>query len=157
MLSEDQEFIRRTMTHPKVWPFISDDYSGAPEDFVPPLHGSFRYLTPEHKGERVGVFFYHPHTAVLWEVHTCVLPEYWGDPATQAARAGLLWMVENTSCRKVLTHVPRTNQKARMFALRVGLKDEGVNRASFLKDGDLVDQYLMGITEQEIRACQRQR
>jgi RimJ/RimL family protein N-acetyltransferase len=157
MLSEDREFIRQTMTHPKIWPYISDDYARKSADFMPAMHGSFRYLTPEHQGKRVGVFFYHPHSTVLWEVHTCVLPEFWGEPATTAARAGLAWMIENTPCRKVITHVPRTNQKARMFALRVGLKDEGVNRASFLKDGDLVDQYLMGITEQEIRACRQQR
>jgi RimJ/RimL family protein N-acetyltransferase len=155
MLCDDRDFIRATMTHPKIWPHISDDHSGDPEDFEPSLHGSFRYLAPEHKGEPVGVFFYHPHSAVLWEVHTCILPQFWGEAATQAARAGLVWMIENTTCCKVTTHVPRTNQKARMFALRVGMKDEGVNRASFLKDGQLVDQYVLGITGEEILKCQQ--
>lgn len=157
MLSDDLEFIREVMAHPKIWPHISDDHSGKREDFVPSLHGSFRYLTPEHKGDRVGVFFYHPHSVILWEVHTCILPQFWGDPATQAARAGLRWMIDHAGAKKIITHVPRINQKARMFALRVGMKDEGVNRQSFLKNGQLVDQYILGITQEEILSCPQPR
>jgi RimJ/RimL family protein N-acetyltransferase len=156
MRSFDREFIRATMTHRRIWPHIADDNAGDPEDFAPIMHPGLYYLTPEHQGARVGVFFYHAHTPTFWEVHTCVLPAFWGAPATSAARAGLLWMVQNTSCCKVITHVPSDNPTARRFAHRVGLTDEGINRASFLKGGKLLDQYVLGITGEEILKCQRQ-
>jgi RimJ/RimL family protein N-acetyltransferase len=144
------------MSHPRIWPHISDDYSGPPEDFRPILHKKgLYYLAPEVDGRRVGVFFYHAHSTVLWEVHTCVLPEFWGAAALYAARDGLRWMVDNTGCRKVITHVPDDNSVARRFAHRVGMVDEGVNRASFLKGGVLLDQYVLGITREEILCLQQ--
>ena len=145
------EFIREVMTHPRVWPHISDDNSPWPDAFEPIVHPGLYYLAPECDGERVGVFLYHSHSAVLWEVHTCILPKFWGEPATQAARDGLRWMLDNTKCRKVITHVPKPNVPARRFAMRVGMWSEGINRKSFLKDGVLHDQFILGITEDEIQ------
>lgn len=157
MRTFDEEFIRRVMTHPKIWPHIADDNAPAAEDFAPIMHPGLYYLAPEIDGVPVGVFFYHAHSTVLWEVHTCVLPEHWGAAALYAAQAGLKWMVTNTSCRKVVTNVPVLNSVAYRFARRVGMLPEGLNRKSFLKDGTLHDQHVLGITKEEIEACQQQR
>jgi RimJ/RimL family protein N-acetyltransferase len=155
MRTWDVDFVYSVMTHPRIWPSISDDYAPAPHDFRPNMHALIYYLAPEHEGQRVGVFMYHPHSTILFEVHTCVLPQYWGKPAVAAARAGLVWMIENTACRKVITHVPETNSRALRFAVRVGMIEEGKNRASYAKDGALIDQHLLGITREEI-SCLRQ-
>jgi RimJ/RimL family protein N-acetyltransferase len=150
MRSYDAAWIKSVITHPKIWPHVADDHAPKPEDFQPIMHDGLYYLAPEHDGQPIGVFFYHPHTRSVYEVHTCVLPEFWGDAAWTGAKAGLRWMVGNTSCVKVVTQVPHDNPRARRFALRVGLRDEGTNRASFLKDGDLLDQWTLGITKDEI-------
>lgn len=155
MRTTDAAWIKEVMTHPRIWPRISDDHSPAPEDFEPILHEGLYYLSPEHRGAPVGVFFFHAHSVVCWEIHTCILPEFWGPPAVLAARAAMLWMVDNTACRKIITHVPDDNPVAHRYARRVGMTDEGVNRASFLKGGSLLDQFFLGITVEEIREkCQ---
>jgi RimJ/RimL family protein N-acetyltransferase len=146
----DAEFIRRVMTNRRIWRHIADDHSGDPAAFEPPMLDAVYYLAPEQDGRPVGVFVYHPHSVVLYEVHTCVLPQFWGPPAVRAARAGLRWMVDHTPCRKVITFVPAGNKAALHFARRVGMTDEGINRASFLQEGRLIDQTLLGITGDEI-------
>jgi RimJ/RimL family protein N-acetyltransferase len=150
--TEDLDLVRRIMTHPKVWPHISDDGSGSRDLFQPVIAPALLYLEALDEDGPGGVWLYHPHNSICWEVHTCCLPDWWGPRALSAARLTLRWVVERTECRKVITHVPVTNRTALRFAQRVGMVDEGLNRASFLKGGQVVDQYVLGITEEEI-AC----
>jgi RimJ/RimL family protein N-acetyltransferase len=148
--TEDVGLIRRCMTHPAVWKHVSDDGSPPVDKFWPPIGEPVLYLAAFEGEDCGGVWVYHPHNLILFEVHTCCLPEWWGPRALEAARRTLLWMIGNTPCRKVITHVPAPNRRAYSFALRVGLQDEGLNRASFQKNGMLFDQYVLGITEGEI-------
>jgi RimJ/RimL family protein N-acetyltransferase len=138
------------MVHPKVWPHISDDGSPPVDKFWPPVGEPIVYLAAFEGTELGGVWIYHPHNLATYEVHTCCLPEWWGPRALEAARRTLIWITEHTPCRKVITHVPVTNRAAYRFACKVGMIDEGLNRASFLKNGVLIDQHLLGITEDEI-------
>lgn len=155
MQTWDSDFIKRVMTNRRIWPHISDDFAPPPDQFEPVMAPGIYYLAPEHDGQRVGVFMYMPHSTILFEVHTCILPLYRGGPAIKAARNSLAWMIENTACQKVITHVPASNTLALRFARAVGMQDEGTNRASYMKRGELLDQHLLGITREEIRACQQ--
>jgi RimJ/RimL family protein N-acetyltransferase len=55
------------------------------------------------------------------------------------------WVFENTTCRKLISWAPEGNQRAYDFAIKAGLVDEGVCKKSFIKNGVLLDQHLMGI------------
>lgn len=151
---EDAALIRRCLTHPKIWPHISDDGSPPAERFEPHIGPPLLYLAAFEGTELGGVWLYHPHNHVTFEVHTCCLPAWWGPRALTAARLSLRWMIDYTPCRKVITHVPKGNRLAYRFALRVGMTDEGLNRRSFLRHGVLHDQHVLGITEEEIRCLQ---
>lgn len=149
----DREVIRSIMAHPRVYPWISDDGSPHPDDYESTIHESLYFLLVEID-KPAAIFLYHPHNMITYEVHTCVLPGYYGKQAEEAAKGTLLWMIMNTSAKKIITHVPFNNIKAARFAERCGLSHEGVNRASFMKNGVIYDQYVLGITEAEI--CQQQ-
>jgi len=144
--------IKPIMTHPAVYPWVSDDSAPDPKDFEPVINDHVYYLLVESDSP-LAVFLYHPHNAITYEVHTCVLPGGYGECARAAAKMSLQWMINNTDARKIITYVPFNNAKARQFALRCGLSIEGINRASFLKNGVVYDQYLLGITRGEI--CQQ--
>ena len=143
--------VRSIMAHPAIFPHISEDGCLEPD---PIDHESLYWLLVEDEAP-AGVFLVHPHSAVCFEVHTCLLPRIWGGGAEEAARLGQRWMFENTPCKKLVTHVPAPNVLARRFAKRCGFTDEGVNRASFLKGGVLVDQFSLGLTYEEWQ-CQQQ-
>ena len=144
----DAEIIRSVAGHPKIWPYISDDFCGKPEDFKPDKDDL--YLGAFAGETCVGIFAYHAHSQVLAEVHSCVLPEWRGEPAIQAARDSLAFVFDKTPVKKVITHVPVYNRAALRFAERVGMVKEGFNRASFMKNGVLQDQTVLGILEGEL-------
>lgn len=142
----DEELIRSIITHPKIYPYASDDSSPAADRFRPSMHESIYYLTPIDS-EVMGVFMLVPVNAITYEVHTCIQPEYWGKKAAEAARLLIDWMFGNTPCRKIITHVPAYNRLAYRFAKQAGLADEGLIKNSFLKHGQVYDQHLLGIAK----------
>lgn len=160
--STDYELIRAIITHPKLWPYISDDNSPAREDYRPIESESVWYVVARTRDAEVGAYVlgmwvFHPLNSICWEVHTCVLPRAWGHVGLEAARQLPEWIWENTPCRRIVTNVPSTNRLALQFALRAGMTIFGCNRASFLKDGKLCDQVCLGISppyEEAIRKAE---
>lgn len=151
----DMDLVRRIVTHPAIYPHISDDGSPAAGDYLPPEGPGIYYLTPiSDDGEVAGVFILHAHNSVTCEIHTCILPGHRGHSSVRYGREALRWMIDNTPHQKIITHVPAYNRVALALARRVGMVEEGVNRASFLKRGRLYNQTLLGITQEEI--CQLQ-
>lgn len=153
--SHDYALIQRIITHPEIYPYVSDDHSPDPADYWPMESAQMVYIVPMYNLIfPMGVFACHPHNSICYEAHTCILPDFRGERALMAAQASVTWFFENTDGLKVITHVPRYNRIAYHFSKKVGFKDEGINRASFLKDGVLHDQYLLGITAEENSSCQ---
>ncbi|WP_307891303.1 GNAT family N-acetyltransferase [Acinetobacter seifertii] len=84
-------------------------------------------------------------------MHTCLLPSLRGSRAVEAGKLILKLIFENH--QKVISWIPENNRKAKLFAQMLGFQVEGINRASFLKDGKLLDQFLVGLTKGEY-SCQ---
>lgn len=150
----DADIIKSIMTHPSVYRWIVDDGSPLIDNFEPAINDHVYYVLVSDP-EPIAVFMYHPHNAITFEVHTCVLPIAYGERSVIAAKKSGRWMVDNTSAKKIITNVPANNAKAKRFAVRCGMSVEGINRESFLFNGSIYDQYMLGITKGEI--CQQQR
>lgn len=144
--TRDMELVRSIVSHPAIWPHISDDGPTTPDDIedVEALHWML-----VSAGEPLGLFMVHAHNIVCYEMHTCLLPHAWGAPAKEAAQRLLAWAFEETDCKKMITAVPAYNRAALRFAKAGGMVQEGINRASILRNGELVDQIMLGITEKE--------
>ena len=148
----DVDEVNRILTHPGVYPKISDDGSPGVDDFdAGPLLESdaFYFLGWVVSGEWAGIWLLKPWNTITYEVHTCILPEHRGKDAIRAAGAAGEWMFHNTACRKVVTLIPEWNRPALAFALSVGMKKEGLLTRSFWKDGEVSDQQLLGIEKEE--------
>jgi hypothetical protein len=93
----DYNLIRAIMTHPRVYPAVSDDASPAAADFWPVQHPSFWYVLARDRycgySVDLGLWLFVPQNAVCWEVHTCLLPKHGYRRAREAARelAGWIW------------------------------------------------------------------
>src|SRR6185369_16871555 len=97
------------------WIQAMDDHDGAP-GFI---------------DTTLGLFLFHPHNSICWEVHTCLLPAAWGERATRAGKGVVQWIWKNTPCLRIITNVPAYNRLAYRFALRCGMTEFGRNRGSF--------------------------
>lgn len=145
--THDVELVRRIHTHPRIYPWIVDDTCGPPESYDPSgvcLNRFIFVLVPTCDGAPMGTATFVPRSRVLYEVHSSFLPAYWGPLAGRGIRAALAWMFEHTAARKIEAVIPAVNRLACAFALRAGGEMEGVSRRSFLRGGQMIDQWLFG-------------
>ncbi len=146
--STDSALIKRVITHPRVYPHVTEDSAPEPEAFSVSeavKHPNVHFLTAYDQDELLGLFMVHQHNGVMYEVHTCLLPNAWGERATKAGKALISWVFENTSCEKLITLVPEGNTLALRFAKRCGLRLEGLITKSYRKGGRLLNQSLLGV------------
>ena len=102
-----------------------------------------------------GLFLLVSQNSISIEIHTCLLPTLRGNKAIEAGK--LILDLIFKKYEKVISWVPENNRKAKLMALRLGFEIEGINRASFLKNGKLHDQFLVGLTKGEFLCQQVQR
>lgn len=145
----DLDLINRVILDAAVNDDISDDASMSHE--IQQLPHAFECLGIYQDGEIKGLFMLVPQNAVTAEIHTCLLLR--GKEAFQAGQLLLDYLFSNY--QKAISYTPSTNKKALFYALRLGFKKEGVLTQSFLKNGELLDQTLVGLTKGEY-LCQLQ-
>ena len=143
------DLINRVILDAAVNNDISDDASKNHE--IQQLPHTFECLGIYQHGEIKGIFMLLPQNAVTAEIHTCLLLR--GKEAFQAGRLLLSYLFNKY--QKAISYTPLTNKKALFYALRLGFKKEGVLTQSFLKNGVLVDQVVVGLTKGEY-LCQLQ-
>lgn len=152
--THDMALVEVIVRNPAIWPHIHDD--GTPEDWVPVDHDGFYWmLVTLPDGQTGGVFLVHAVNSHCYEMHTCLLPEAWGALAYEAGQKLAAWVFAELDCHKLITNVPAYNRLALRFAKRGGMQQEGINRASFMRNGVMVDQIMLGITKEEL-ICQQQ-
>lgn len=149
----DVELIKRVVTDPAVYPHASDDYSPSPAAWEPLVDDCIWYVKASDGDELLGLWMFHPENAICWKVHTCLLPNAYGARAKVAAKMMAEWLWDHTPCQRLVTDVPAFNRLAFHFARRAGMEQFGVNPKSFMKNGQLHDQILLGMSRSE--PCQQ--
>lgn len=142
----DLTLVREVVTHPRVWPWVSDDFSGVPEAWRPLEHPAIWYVVVLDGEELLGLLTFIPQSTVCWEFHTCMLPIAGSKRAHEAILGSIRWIWEWTACRRAVTNVPVFNRQALRCARAIGLEEIGMNRKSYMKDGRLHDQVLFGLS-----------
>lgn len=142
---EDMKRIRETITNPAIYPHVSDDGSPTAQEFQPIEHPAIIYLGVYEAEEYGGMFMFAPSSTACYEVHTCLLPCFWGSKAVEAARGAAKWIWLNTPCKRITTSVPVNNRLAAKLARNAGFVEWGRNEKSWLKDGVMNDQICLGL------------
>lgn len=148
--SFDYTQIGDILRHDRIYPHISDDYSPPASEYRPVESEAVWYVIARNVEEAgtdlLGLWMFCPESGITWAVHTCLLPIAWGPVGLEAARQLPAWIWEHACCRRIITSVPTTNRLALRFAIRAGMKIYGVNEASWLKNGKLVDMVCLGLS-----------
>lgn len=151
MRTFDVSGINRIVHDPSIHEQLCDDNT---RDWTVTECDSLRWIGVHDELDHLhGAFLLIPQNSVTVEIHTCLLPILHGAQAVQAGQ--LLLDLIFTDYKKAITHVPIDNRRAAWFAANLGFRLEGINRKSFLKDGQLLDQKIMGLTHEEY-VCQLQ-
>lgn len=123
------------------------------------LGGDVDMFDPEHQpqlyyilitvgGKDIGFLLFHIiNNMVCYQIHANYLPRYWGMGLSSYTQMAIKWMFENTDALKIVAFCPSKYPEARKHALKIGFSEEGVLTKSSLFNGELYDNYIMGISK----------
>lgn len=150
--THDMELVKETLNHPSIWPYIHDDAS----NYANPVDIDNVYWLAVYNSESVycGLFMLCKTNYITCEIHTCLLPEFRGEIALLAGKELINYAFTKIQCKKLISNVPSYNNAALKFALKCGLEIEGINKESFMLDGVIYDQTMVGITYKGWLLCQ---
>lgn len=138
--TSDLSLIRSIIVSDKrLYEGMADDTCPAMEDFQLPEDPAVWYVLVREEGAILGFWALIPKSEDCAEVHTCLRPCAWGYKARAAAREMAQWIWVNTPFSRLTTMVPSYNRTALMFAKVSGMKENGLQREHYLKNGKLHD------------------
>lgn len=146
----DTNRVNDIVRHSSIREWVCDDNS---KDFAITDCSNQLWIGVYDDDQMQGVLLLVPQNSVTVELHTCLLPSLHGQKAMQVGK--LLLAMAFATYQKVVTSIPSDNRHAVIVATKIGFKKEGINRQSFLKNSQLLDQIVMGITHEEY-LCQSQ-
>lgn len=147
--SADYSLLTSIARHPAIFGRMSDDFSPAPGDYNVPDGEHLIYLLAKVDGIPLGFWVFVPQNHVCYEVHTVTTPAMWGKRAIEAAKLAERWIWTNTPCLRIFTNIPEYNRLALRFAKAVGMTEFGTNMNSYMKNGQLVSQVMLGMSKPE--------
>lgn len=148
------ELLAEIMTEDDLWDSISEDGSISKEQYAENLDMEGMYVLaligghdddPELHGFVIGRSI----TQTVVETHVAIRPEYWGHEANvHLGKLACLWLMTLPGVSKLVASIPVPDKEVLRYSQRVGFKREGVNKQSFLRNGELLDQYYVGMTNE---------
>ena len=109
------------------------------------------YLSVKDREEVIAVYILKPLSKTVIDIHPMVIPakRRYGN---ESIKSVFDWILSNCSksVNKVVAQFPSTRKNIERFAMCNGFTKEGINRLSFMKNNELIDQTMVGITREEI-------
>jgi hypothetical protein len=139
----DVEVVRAILTHPAIYECIAEDGTPPSEDFMLQLEG-IACIVGIVGSEPIGVMIYHPINGITWECHVQVLPEYRKQYADEFLEKALDWAF-GMGVKKIVAQIPFLYPNVKDFGFRHGFEVEGINKQSYLKNGQIHDQWYLGL------------
>ena len=148
----DGELIREIMTRPDIWETITEDGQNV-DDYFPECEGDC-WLAVSDDNLTVGLYNLHPMNGVTLEAHIQMLPEHRLDYARPSVNHFYRWFRDECpkQYQKLIVKIPSLYPNVKKFVSEFGLELEGTLTKSHLKNGELADTWLMGITREQIEA-----
>tara|TARA_B110000093_G_C12707862_1_gene300909 strand:+ start:72 stop:539 length:468 start_codon:yes stop_codon:yes gene_type:complete len=93
-----------------------------------------------------------PLNSIVLEVHPRVLAKHRSKYNKLAVLEMYKWVLEFASqYKKINAEIPVIYPHLKRFMYSIGFSLEGVNRKSHIKNGEIVDKWVFGITQEELK------
>lgn len=117
-ITEDRAYATAVMTHPAIWPALTNDLAPPLPEFEAPE--GFVYFVPVEDGRPAGLFGVRVAEIGVISLHVAMLPEFRGTGTRRAGQAMLDWIWTNTPAERVVVRLEARNVLARAAAVRAG-------------------------------------
>lgn len=143
----DSDLIKSVLLRPEIKATIAED---GVEDFEPDLSDDI-WLAMRDKNI-TGIYQLQRINGIMIQIHANVLPEYRKTHSRATGKAALAWVLENLpDIHKIVAYIPVLYPNVRDFTASFGFQTEGFLSQSFQKNGEIHDQWVMGITRPEVQ------
>ncbi len=144
----DERLVEEFIRSPDIWATVAED-GQEPEDFKADVDSEC-WLAIFAGDDFIGLFNLHATNTVTTAIHAHVLPEFRRKYSVKAGRVALKWVIDNSDYQKIIAEIPVIYPNVKRFAQAFSFVMEGCNRKSYLKNGDIIDQWIYGITRHEL-------
>lgn len=145
--TRDFELIKRIAITPHIYRQTSDDFSPSPEAWQPIENPQVEYVLAKDDEELLGMFALFPENAICWKLHPCLLRNAFGERSREIGKAFIQWVWANTPCLRLVAEIPEYSSVALKLAKDSGFEQFGINPASYMKDGRLHGQVMLGVSK----------
>lgn len=145
----DMNLVREIMLTPEIWERAAEDGS-EPKDFYPGYDELCCWLLVKEEDKIIGLILLHHDNSTTLKFHPYMMKEFFSK-SREMMKEFYKWLLENTPdlINKVIVSIPDNQKKTYNFAKKVGFQDEGFNRESYRKNGEIHGLFNLGITRQE--------
>lgn len=144
----DQDLVASVMNLPEIVETVAEDGFTGP--YIPDVENE-AWLQMIHDQNLIALYRLHGMNSVTVQIHAHVLPKYRKTPLSkQTGWQALEWVLENTEAHKIIALIPSAYPNVRDFTLSFGFELEGTVKESYKKNGEIHDQWLLGITRNQI-------
>ena len=133
----DMDKIKTVLCDEWIYNRISEDGTPPPEEYEPPTQAL--YLIDD---DLSGVMIFHPLNAITFEMHIQMLNK---EVAMEFCQSCIKWFWDKSYAKKIIAQIPEIYPDVCRFAEKNGFEREGINRASYLKDGKIHSQVYYGL------------
>lgn len=149
--AETIEEVEQILKDPEIFDRIAED-GHLTEDYEIPFDDHQCYMMLMLEEQAIGVWNLHPLNMVTLGIHCNIIKKY-RKHKKEAGRLIVDWFVNDCPIQyqKLNAEIPVVYPEVYHFTKKFGFSDEGINRLSIVKNGELVDQYRLGLTREEAK------
>lgn len=140
------DIVEKFMTLPEIWERAADDLA----DQWRAKKDNTVYLLVIEENQIIGVMQLDGTTSVEITIHPYLLKNK-RHKGREMMRLFFKMFLE-TDYYKVSSQIPDCFKSVYNFAIKLGFKLEGINRLSAIRKGQIRDQYIVGITREEVES-----
>jgi len=154
-IAHDMDLIKEIVTAPGMWESMAED-GVTPDQFVAENTPFSFWLLATVSDKVCGIILVNVETSISFKVHPHMLKEFAGKGYLMIKELFRWFLRETTDLsNKICITTPTFNKAGYKLAVKLGFKDEGLSRQSYKKNGEIFDQYILGITRDEVKEVVR--
>jgi len=143
--TRNSSLIREVLSDQRLHDAASEDGTTPLSEFEPNVDDIIWLALIDDNDTVRGFMVVEEVSKVQVRVHIAIRSEFWGDKDNVQLGKLAFERIWELGAKKIIATIPTTDKQVLRYAQRVGMKREGINRQSFLRKGELLDQYYLGL------------
>ena len=146
--TKDVVIIKSILNDEDIFDSIAED--GCKKGEFKPEVNTEMWVKIEQGEDLIGICNFHAINKITLKGHIHILKKYRREHSLRAAKNIYEWLLNNSKFLKLNVEIPSCHLNVMKYCKAIGFNLEGINRTSYLKNGEVLDQANLGITRSEI-------